>query len=245
MKRKLVHNLSANVLQLVVNQLFGVLIFYLLSVNLDKSSFGQVNLALALLLAVFNILSFGIDQVVVKKVAQGDDAQTVLSLYAFHVIIAGFLFYGILLIGSLFFTHHNELYRLILLIGAGKLMIFFSTPLKQVSSGMERFKLLSYMLVVSNAVRGICLVVLALLHHINLQTIVWVFIAGDALELLVCAYLFKRHIKVPVKPRWAKIEYRELLKQSLPQVGVVLITSALARFDWLFIGFILSAAKLA
>jgi O-antigen/teichoic acid export membrane protein len=50
---------------------------------------------------------------------------------------------------------------------------------------------------------------------------------------------------VPVKPRWAKIEYRELLKQSLPQVGVVLITSALARFDWLFIGFILSAAKLA
>jgi O-antigen/teichoic acid export membrane protein len=36
-----------------------------------------------------------------------------------------------------------------------------------------------------------------------------------------------------------------LVKQSLPQVGVVLITSALARFDWLFIGFMVSAIKLA
>lgn len=245
MKKRLVYNLSANMLQLVINQLFGVLGFYLLSVNLDKTSFGQVSLALAVLLSVFNILSFGIDQVVVKKIAHGDDAQTVLSFYAFHVIFTGFLFYGILWLGKLFFIHDNELYRLILLIGAGKLMIFFSTPLKQVSSGMERFKLLSYMLIVSVVLRGIGLVVLAILHQVNLQTIVWVFIAGDALELLFCIYLFARYIKVPIMPRWAKVEYVELLKQSLPQVGVVLITSALARFDWLFIGFILSAVKLA
>jgi O-antigen/teichoic acid export membrane protein len=31
----------------------------------------------------------------------------------------------------------------------------------------------------------------------------------------------------------------------LPQTGVVLITSALARFDWIFIGFMVSAASLA
>jgi hypothetical protein len=46
MKKRLVIDLSANTLQLVVNQLFGVLIFYVLSVNLDKNSFGQLNLAL-------------------------------------------------------------------------------------------------------------------------------------------------------------------------------------------------------
>lgn len=245
MKKKLVIDLSANTLQLVINQLFGVVIFYVLSVNLDKNSFGQVNLALAVLLSAFNILSFGIDQVIIKKVAHGDDAQTELSLYAFHVLLAGGLFYGILLLGRVFFIHDNEVYRLILLLGLGKLMIFLSTPLKQVSSGMERFKVLACMLVVSNVLRGISLLVLALLHQVNIATIIWVFIGGDVLELTISLYLFRRYVRVPVLPAWKKLPYFALLRQSIPQVGVVLITSALARFDWLFIGFMVSAVSLA
>jgi O-antigen/teichoic acid export membrane protein len=244
MKNKLVHNLSANTLQLVINQLFGVLIFYVLSVNLDKNSFGLVNLALAVLLSAFNILSFGIDQVIIKKVAYGDDAQSVLSLYIFHVIFAGTVFYGALLLGS-FFVHNSQLYKLVLLIGAGKFMIFLSTPLKQVSGGMERFGVVSYMLVISNTVRGITLLILALLHQISVPAIIGVFIAGDAFELMVTILLFRQKIKLPLTPKWDKIAYRALLQESLPQVGVVLITSALARFDWLFIGFMVSAVKLA
>lgn len=245
MKKKLVIDLSANTLQLVINQLFGVLIFYVLSVNLDKNSFGQVNLALAVLLSAFNILSFGIDQVIIKKVAHGDDAQTVMSLYAFHVLFTGGLFYGILLFGRAFFIHDNELYRLILLIGLGKLMIFLSVPLKQVSSGLERFKLLAYMLVISNMARGISLLILAFLHQVNIGAIIWVFIGGDVLELMVSFYLFRRYVGLPVLPVWKKAAYFSLLRESLPQVGVVLITSALARFDWLFIGFMVSAVSLA
>lgn len=245
MKKKLVIDLSANTLQLVINQLFGLLIFYVLSANLDKNSFGQVNLALAVLLSAFNILSFGIDQVIIKKIAHGDDTQAILSLYAFHVLFTGTLFYGLLLAGRAFFIHDNEQYRLILLIGLGKLMIFFSTPLKQVSNGMEQFKLLAFMLVVSNMARGIGLLVLALFHQVSTGTIIWVFIGGDILELAVSFYLFKRYARVPVFPVWKKAAYFSLLKESLPQVGVVLITSALARFDWLFIGFMISAVSLA
>lgn len=245
MKKKLVYNLSANTLQLVVNQLFGVFIFYVLSVNLNKDSFGQVNLALAVLLSAFNILSFGIDQVVIKKVAHGDNAQTVLPLYVFHVVFTGILFYGLLMLCKAFFVQDDELYWLILLIGAGKLMIFFSTPLKQVTSGMERFKLLSYMLVVSNVVRGVVLLILAFLHQVNITSIIWVFICGDTIELLISIFLFRRYIKIPVFAHWNKVDYIMLLRESLPQVGVVLITSALARFDWLFIGFMVSAVKLA
>jgi O-antigen/teichoic acid export membrane protein len=245
MKKKLVQNLSANTLQLVINQLFGVLMFYVLSVSLDKNNFGLVNLALTVVFTAFNILSFGIDQVVVKKVAHGDDARSVLSLYIVHVIFTGLLFYGVLLLGKVFFANHTLLFRLILFIGAGKLMIFFSSPLKQISSGMEKFRLLAYMLIVSNVIRGTALVVLAALHLISLDGIMWVFIAGDTLELAFSIYLFNRYIRIPIAPRWNKAEYVQLLHQSLPQVGVVLITSALARFDWLFIGFMVSAVKLA
>jgi O-antigen/teichoic acid export membrane protein len=60
-------------LQLVANQLFGLVIFYILSTSLSKDNFGLLNLALAILLGVFNILSCGMDQLVVKKIAADDD----------------------------------------------------------------------------------------------------------------------------------------------------------------------------
>jgi O-antigen/teichoic acid export membrane protein len=245
MKRKLVQNLSVNAFQLVINQLFGLGIFYVLSTGLDKNSFGQINLALALLLAVFNILSCGIDQLVVKKIAAGAPTPTILSLYIFHVLLTGLVFYGLLLSGTLFFPHLHNLYSLILLIGIGKLMMFFSTPFKQAATGLERFKLLAYMSVISNTIRCCGLITLALLHNLSVSNIVFIFIAGDVMELLVCMVLFNRSTKIPVGINWNKASYLPLLREALPQTGVVLITSALARFDWLFIGFMVSAVKLA
>src|SRR5476651_1666360 len=116
MKRKLVNNLSANTLQLIVNQLFGLIIFYILSTGLDKNSFGQINLALALLLAIFNILSFGIDQIAVRKIASGEKQGFILSLYIGHVLITGLVFYGLLLFGRGLFSTAINSYNLVLLI---------------------------------------------------------------------------------------------------------------------------------
>jgi O-antigen/teichoic acid export membrane protein len=244
MKTKLGRNLSFNALQLILNQLFGLVIFYLLSAGLDKDAFGHLNLALAVLLAVFNILSLGIDQLIIKKIASGAAVAATLSLYICHVLTAGLSFYGLLL-GARYFFPAAETYDLILLIGIGKLFMFFSAPFKQVASGMERFRLLGYMSVVSNMVRCACLLVVALLHTLSVKIIIFIFIGGDLGELLVCIYLFKQAIKVPIAIRWNRPGYLKLLRESLPQTGVVVITSALARFDWIFIGFILSAVKLA
>ncbi len=245
MKSKLVNNLSANTLQLIINQLFGLVIFYILSTGLDKTSFGEINLALALLLTIFNTLSFGIDQVVVRKVASGDNPQHILSLYIGHVLITGLAFYVLLLFGRGLFPSTINSYDLVLLIGAGKLMIYFSTPFKQTAIGMERFRLLAIISVVSNIARACGLVVLALLHSISLHSVIIVFISGDLLELLIGLYLFKRATKLPIAIKWNKSAYGSLLSESLPQLGVVIITSALARFDWIFIGIVVSAVSLA
>ncbi|MFA6085057.1 oligosaccharide flippase family protein [Mucilaginibacter sp.] len=245
MKNNLLKNLSANTIQLVINQLSGLVIFYILSSGLDKNSFGQLNLALAILLVVFNLLSLGIDHVAIRKIASGYPSHSILSLYLFHVLITGILFYGVLLTGSFFFNLQNGLYPLLLLIGLGKLMIYFSTPFKQLVSGLEQFRTLAFMLIVSNVVRGIALTVLVLLHILSLQTTIIIFIAGDILELAFCIWLFKRSTQVPVSVSYNKIAYIALLREALPQMGVALITSAMARFDWIFIGFMVSAIKLA
>lgn len=245
MKRKLIHNLSANSLQLVINQVFGLVIFYVMSTGLDKNSFGQINLALAILLAAFNILSFGIDQVIIKKVASGTDPRLMLSLYLGHVLLTGLLFYGLLLAGKPLFAASGGNYTILLLIGIGKLMIYFSMPFKQVSIGMERFNLLAYMSVVSNILRALLLLAATLMHQITLHNIILIFIIGDSAEMLFCLYLFINSTKIAVELKWLKTDYFRLIRESLPQVGVVMITSALARFDWIFIGFFLSAVKLA
>ncbi|CAN5199249.1 hypothetical protein BH09BAC6_BH09BAC6_04630 [soil metagenome] len=159
--------------------------------------------------------------------------------------LPGFVFYGWLLTGILFFSHSNNLYSLILLIGIGKLMIFFSSPFKQSAGGMERFRLLAYMSVISNLIRCLGLIVVAALHLLSIQFIIVLFICGDVLELLIGVYLFRRATGIQPKIKWDKTAYFSLLHEALPQTGVVLITSALARFDWIFIGFMVSSVKLA
>src|SRR6201996_8350467 len=114
MKRNLVKNLSANALQLILNQVFALAIFYILSTSLDKNNFGQINLALAILLAAFNILSLGIDQLVIKRIASGEAIHTTLSLYVFHVVITGLFFYGLLLSGKALFLQAGSAYNLVL-----------------------------------------------------------------------------------------------------------------------------------
>lgn len=243
MKSKLAYNLSANTLQLIINQLAGLIIFYILSYGLDKVNFGRINLALALMLAVFNILSFGIDQIIVRKLASGDNPQRLLSLYLCHVLLTGFAFYLLLFLGRFIFSPNTIV--LVLLIGAGKLMIYFSTPFKQSAIGLERFRLLAYLSVISNFVRAIALIALALLNQITLTNVVIVFVAGDMLELITGTCLFTHNVPLPISIGWNSTGYITLLKESLPQFGVSVITAALARFDWIFIGIVLSAVKLA
>lgn len=245
MRQKLVKNLSANTLQLIVNQFFGLVIFYILSTGLDKNSFGKINLALALMLAVFNILSFGIDQIAVRKIAAGENPRFILPLYLTHVLLTGLAFYALLFFGRNWFSPLINGYNVILLIGIAKLMIYFSTPFKQSTIGLERFRLLAWLSVISNIARATGLVVLSLMHLITLQSVIITCISGDLLELLLGACLFKRSTKLSIVPKWNRISYALLLKESLPQFGVVIITSALARFDWIFIGIIVSEASLA
>ena len=245
MNAKIIRNLSFNTVQLIINQVAGLGIFYVLSTGINKNSFGLINLSLAVPMAVFNILSMGIDQLAIKKIASGVNVTSVLSLYIWHVLVAGLAFYGLLLAGYYLLPHTGILFGLLLLIGVGKLMIFFSSPFKQAATGLEQFRLLAYMSVISNIIRCGGLIALMLIHDLTLQNIIIVFVGGDVAELLLSIWLFKRFTNIKLNFKWNKVNYKALLFESLPQTGVVLITSALARFDWIFIGFMVSAIKLA
>lgn len=236
MAKKLVHDISANTLQVVVNQLCGLGIFYVLSTHLDKNNFGEINWSLAVLLTVFGILACGVDQVFVKRIASGHNEKNTLSVYISHVLLSGFCVYALLLISEFVFPSFFQKHNLLLLLGIGKLMIFFSTPFKQLATGLEKFRPLLFMSICSNVVRSIALLLFAISGTFNLTVVVTIFIAGDVAELLLCFYITQRIIKTPVLLRWDKNGYTGLLKESLPQLGVAIFTSIITRFDWIFLG---------
>ncbi|HXS57436.1 MAG TPA: oligosaccharide flippase family protein [Hanamia sp.] len=245
MSRKFIHDISSNSLQVIINQVCGFAIFYVLSVYFSKNDFGEINWSLAILLTVFSILSLGIDQLIVKKIAAHEDPKLMFSVYRFHVILAGSLFYAFLLIAyfmnpSLFQKHY-----LLLFLGIGKLMIFFASPFKQLANGLEKFKALFFMSVCSSLVRGTALIILAFFSQLNLAAVIVIFIVGDFAELILSAFISKKYLKIPFSISWSKSIYFNLLKESLPQAGVVIFTSAIARFDWIFLGILASDIALA
>jgi O-antigen/teichoic acid export membrane protein len=245
MKKKFIRDISANTLQLIISQFCGLLIFYLLSTKLSKNDFGEINWTLAILLTSFGILAFGIDQISIKRIASGNDPVKMLSVYFIHVLLTGSVFYILLWAGRMLFPSFFEQHHLLLLLGIAKLMIFFSTPFKQLATGLEKFRSLLVMAVCSNVLRSILLIAFALWGQFNLYTIVIIFIAGDVAELLLCIIIMRYVIKVPVILKWNKAEYSGLIRESLPQSGVAVFTSALTRLDWIFLGLLANNIILA
>src|ERR1043165_2558460 len=94
MRQKFFTNLSANTIQFGTNQAFSLLVFYFLSRGLSKDDFGELNWTLAIFLSIFSILSFGIDQIIIRKIAAGENKSQLLSLHIFHVIVTGIVFYA-------------------------------------------------------------------------------------------------------------------------------------------------------
>ena len=243
MKRKLLHDLSANSMQVIVTQICAVVIFYVLSVSFSKSDFGEINWSLALLLICFSILSLGIDQLVIKKIAGGSDPILITSVYFAHVLMTGVIFYLLLLLVHFIFPGLND--RLLLFLGIGKLMLFFSSPFKQLTNGLERFKLLFYMSVSSGIIKSLLLLLFFFYRDLTIPLMIIVFIAGDTIELAVSLLITKKILKIPLTLNIKKRFYLQMVKESLPQAGVVLFTSAIARFDWIFLGIFATSSAVA
>ncbi len=234
MRRKLLRDLSANSLQLIITQLCALGIFYVLSVSFSKNDFGEINWSLSILLISFTILSFGIDQIVIKKIAEGIDPSLITSVYLVHVFISGLIFYTLLLLVHFIFPGFNI--NLLLLLGIGKLVLFFSSPFKQLANGQERFRILFYMSVCSAIIKSGLLLLFFFYGKITLAIVVIIFISGDAVEFLVSLAITKNVLKVPVILKIKKRFYLQIIRESIPQAGVVVFTSAIARFDWIFLG---------
>jgi O-antigen/teichoic acid export membrane protein len=243
MLRSLLPKLSANTIQVFVNQGLSLLVFLLLARYLDKSAFGSLNLALAILFVIFGILSFGMDQLLVRKTAQGEPVSQWLSVVLFHYGVLGLAaLIGLGLIA--YFGGATPTQTILFALCAGKLAFSLSMPFKSIAIGEERFSRLLAMSVVANSVRVAGLALLWAGQTVTLMQACAVFVLADAAELLACVLLSRRHL-AGFAGGFSLARYRAIGAESLPLVGTMVFSFALARFDWIFIGAVGTGSQLA
>ena len=245
MKTKLIIDISASSLQVIISQLLGIVIFLVTSKYLDKSVYGELNWSLAIFAFITTILGMRLDQVVVHKVAAREDASQILSLFVAHVVFAGLSFYFILVASNLIFPSFYNKHQLLLTLSISQLFNFFSTPFKQVANGKERFGYLAAMSSVSNLIRSIWLLAIVVFSTLTIQWVLIIFIISALAELLYCMYVTAYHIRVPLILKGRFRDYQLFLKDSLPQIGAAFLNAGIARMDWIILGLMASQAIIA
>src|SRR5258705_6390081 len=103
MSRKFITDISASSIQVILNQFLGLVIFFLTSRYLDKATYGEMNWSLAVLTFITTILSLRLEQMVVSRIAAGQNPGKMLTLFTGHIVFTGLLFYAILFSASFIF----------------------------------------------------------------------------------------------------------------------------------------------
>jgi O-antigen/teichoic acid export membrane protein len=117
--------------------------------------------------------------------------------------------------------------------------------MKQVATGMEKFSLLLFMSITSNLLRAFALTLLWIEHLMTPALVILIFIVGDVLELIVSMALTLPLISFRKGWNLRMSRYKVMIRESLPQAGVVICTALMARFDWMLMGILSSRTALA
>ena len=245
MNKKFFMDLSANTLQVLVNQFLGVFIFLLVSRYLNKPLFGELSWSLAVLTFMTTILSCRLEQIVVRNVAAGDDPSRMLTLFALHNGVIGLAFFAVLSISMYcwpaFFLRHSLLWVL----SIGQLLLFFSMPFRQLLTGHSAFIWLALLSSVSNLIRAVWLFLLVMVSRLTLEWVLIVFTVSALVELLAGVWIVCRRLGIPVSRQWRFPDYVLLIRTSLPQIGLVFLNAGIARADLILLGLLSTPARTA
>lgn len=246
MQGKLIRDLSASSIQVLLNHALNLAIFYITSRYLSKEIFGELSWSIAASAILVAMLSFGLDLVVVKKIAAGNDKRETAGLHLVHVLVTTTLTGLIIVLLYFCFPLKGALFVFLTGILISQLIASLSSPFKQIANGTRSFTALAIISVTSNIVKLILLIAFLVLGILSVQYLTGLFIIGSVIELLVAISITistNKEILFPVY--FNGTSYKSLIREALPQYGVTIFSIVLARFDWIILGLLTSAVVTA
>ncbi len=237
--------LSYSTLQQLLSQLSGAVVFLVSANALDKTALGWFNWVSALWLLLASVLGFGLEHLVVQKTAAGQSPQYLLALYRKHVLLAGLCI--LLTAAVLWLVHQPQQVPLYVLAGlaASQCLQLLATPYRQLANGLQQYRYWLWMSATAHGLRIIALPILFWWQKISLQNLVSVYVMSSLLEWLVSIGLGRMQLKIIPAQKLRLAHYSKLLKEAIPQLGVIICQTALSRLDWLLLGILTTPMVLA
>ncbi|HXB92636.1 MAG TPA: oligosaccharide flippase family protein, partial [Puia sp.] len=194
---RLFRNISLNTMQVLANQFLGIFIFLLLSRFMDKDLYGEFNWSLAVLTLFTTFLGLRLEQIVVRNVAAGQDPSAMLTLFIAHNLVAGSVFFVLLIGGHFLFPVFFGQHSILWILSISQLLTFFSLPFRQLATGRSAFGWLAIISTVSNLIRCSWLGWLAGYSSITLPRVLLVFTLSALVEFLLGGYIITRKLRIP------------------------------------------------
>lgn len=231
---------SANALQIGFSQLGSFFLFWLSSKELPKEEFGLFNWYFAVYGTISTILTLGFDYIVIRRISAKNDVdaarvQFIQNLCLAIVSLAPVLFLLLTGVAGVNFQ------KTILVLVAFQFM-FLSLPFKNVLTGNEMFIRSARAVIISNGLKIILIIYLYIIQKITLWNVSLVLALSNGIELVSFSLLAKKELSHRLLPELKKGYYVGLIKEALPQLGVLIFDSAFARIDWILLGLLSGAA---
>lgn len=236
MKSNLLKKIFSSGLQAVSVQILGVLFFIIISYYLPKNEFGIIGWSNATAVLLTTALSFGLEQVVIRRIAASDRSDWAAAAYLFHAFAGSIIAFLVLITLSWLFGDTNEKFVFLPWFFAAQALIYIGTPLKQFLNAKHKFAPYGVIAIISN----ICKISLAYYglqkQMMSVDAVYKILIVCAMIELVgLLVYVFSRTGFV-MKFKW--IAYTKLLKESVPQYIAMVFDTGLSRIDWILLGWI-------
>jgi O-antigen/teichoic acid export membrane protein len=234
-KNSLFSKIFSSGLQAIAVQVLGGIFFILILLFLSKEESGAITWANSVALVIVMALSFGMDQVVVRRIAASDRSDWAAPAYFFHLLILNgitlILLTAIVLIGG---TKLMTGFRLLPWMFLVQGVLYTAGPLKFFFNAKQQFKPYAIIAITSNIAKigaGIWLLKTTSFTAWNAMLVLIACALFELTALLLYILLTKQF---SFKVRW--VAYTKLVKEAMPQYIAVLFDSSLARADMILLG---------
>jgi len=188
---------------------------------------------------VTTLLSFGLEQVVVRRIAASKTSDWAAAAFFFHALAGSVLGFLLMLVLAQLLTADESL-RYLPWFFLAQSITFVGTPLKQFLNAKQQFTPYGVIAFIANIIK---VTVAFILIYGNLLSIVSVYIVLIACALIeLSGLLWYVFVKVGLKVAFKKIAYLKLLKEASSQYLLVIFDSSLSRIDVILMGLIATKA---
>jgi len=228
-------------IQAIGFQVLGVFFFYIISVNFSKENFGFISWANALCAFMTSLLSGGMEQIMVRRIAVSKTSDWAAAAYLVHSFVSSLIILAVLMVMHFLFKSSFTFYFLPYFFIA-QAITYIAAPLKQFLNAKEKFAPYGIISIVSNLGKIAAALFLIRYNVMSISNMLVILISFAVMEF-VCLFLY-----IMTKPSFAFsfyfkfTAYKKLLKESLPQYLAVIFDGSLSRMDWILLGLISTRA---